>query len=141
MAGTPYEYSINEGKCNIEAECDLSSAGAVGATRGSLCTFTKTGVGTYTLRVAQRAGLKLYEVLQRSSDLSGTPAGAFWAKITSVAQGDATDTTPDGGGDILIGITLLSNANPPVASDVTAACTLEVSVVVRTIRNPYTSPI
>jgi hypothetical protein len=137
---TATTVSHNEQKYEIEAEVDLSNVGAVGATRGTGCTFVKTGTGTYNCNVTIRSGIKMYEILERQADLVGSPAGAFWAKITSVTQTAASgDTAPDSPSDIVIGITLLNNAATPAAADVTAVCTLTLGLVFRTNRmtNPF----
>lgn len=134
--------SANEGKFEIEAEVDLNSSGAITAVRGTNITALKTGTGTYQINYLNRTGIKMYEILSRQSDLVGTPATAFWSKITNVQQLAATnpaDTAPDSGGDVVISVTLLSNAATPAAADTTGACTITVGLTFRATRmsNPF----
>jgi hypothetical protein len=124
---------VNEGALYLNAEADLSAAAAVTATRGTGFTCTKTGTGTYqfVLKGLSR-GILLRQVLQRTCDLSGTPATAFWAKVTSVTQ--VSGGTSDG--DIQINVATLNNAATPVATDTTGAAQLDLAMCIRVVADP-----
>lgn len=118
----------NEGRWEIEAEADLSAAAAVTATRGTNVSCTKTGTGTYRFTIKGNQAQKMYEVLDRSAKLNGTPATAFNARVTAVAQAS------DGSDDITVDVTTLTNAATPAAADTTGACVLGIRLVLRTVR-------
>lgn len=123
--------SANEGVLYLEASCDLTNPGVVGAVRGTGWTIVRTGAGLYTATYSNPSGEILCEVLNRFADLAGTPNAAFWAKILTVTQpGPAgLQSTP-----IIVTLTTLNNAATPVATDTTANATLDIGLAIRTIK-------
>ena len=85
----------NEFEWQIRGQCDLSAAGAVGATRGTNQTVTKTATGTYTVVIKGTQALKLVEILSASAWMSGAlpVVVALGARVASVVQ--ATDGSDD----------------------------------------------
>jgi hypothetical protein len=131
---TVIAQDINEGSLYLNFEVDLSAAAAITATRGTGVTASKTGTGQYTFTIkGGTRGIKLVETLMRTCDLSGTPATAFWGKVTS---GPTQTSGGTNDGDITVVVTTLSNAATPVAADTTGACTLSVAMCLRTVRDP-----
>lgn len=118
----------------FEGEFDLSAAAAVTAVRGDSITVTKTGVGSYTVRVAARdqGAPPVVEVLNRHANLSnGTPAGALGVKVMGITV-DTAQATKD---DILIAIVTTATAGGTgAAADTTAVATVDFQVKVRTRR-------
>ena len=124
---------INEGAMYINAEVDLNASAAITATRGTGVTASKTGTGAYTFTwKGGTRGIKLVEVLTRTCDLSGTPAAAFWGKVTGVSQ--TVGGTSDG--DIVVTVNTLSHAATPAATDTTGACQLSVMLCIRCCKDP-----
>lgn len=124
--------SINEGVLYLEAEADLSAGAAVTAVRGTGFTCARTSAGNYTFTYANPNAEIMTEVLQKGTDLNGTPATAFWAKILTVTQAVASpglQSTP-----IVITLQTLTNAATPAAADTTGACTLELAIAIRTTK-------
>ena len=123
---------------DIEGEFDLSAAAAVVAQadgrtcRGDSCTVTKTGTGTYVVRVrGMDQGMPaVYEKLNRHANFSdGTPATALAVRMTTVT----VDNTQATRGDILI--TIITSATVGgAAADGTSAVTVSFRVKIRTNR-------
>jgi len=136
---TVVAQDLNEGALYINCELDLDTSAAITATRGTGVTAVKNGTGQYdfTLKGGSR-GIQLVQVLERTCDLSGTPATAFWAKITSGPTQSTSGTTA---GDITWTVKTLSNAGTPAAADTTGACQLSVAICLRVIRDPASAPL
>lgn len=117
---------------DIDGEVDISAAAAVTAVRGDSLTCTKTGTGTYVVRVAARdqGSPAVFETLKRQVNYcNGTPATALGVKVTTVTV-DAADATKN---DILITLVTTATAGGTgAAADSTAAITISFGVKIRT---------
>jgi hypothetical protein len=116
----------------VEGEFDLSAAGAVTAVRGNSLSVTKTGVGTYVIRLLSRSqgSPALFELVNRRVDLcNGTPAGALGVR----AMAAATDPTDSFHKDLLFTVLTTAGAGASgAAADTTAAITVSFRYVIRT---------
>jgi hypothetical protein len=114
---------------SIEGRFTLTAAGAVVATFGDDVTTTKTGVGSYRVRISSRAvaDYRVVETLYDSATFgSGTPpATAVKVRVLLVS----TDVAAATKGDLLIDI-VTANATW-VATDTTAACSVNFRVSFR----------
>jgi hypothetical protein len=114
-------------RMEFEAEVDVSAAAAVTATRGDGVTCTKSATATYTFVFKGNThGQKMYKVLNRHSDLNGTPATATRSVITSITQ------ATDGSDDITVVVKMTNAAFAETAT--TGACVLTLSVCIQTAR-------
>lgn len=117
---------------DLVGEVDLNASAAVLAARGDSISCTKTGTGTYVVRVSARdqGSPAVFEVLYRDATLqNGTPAGALGVKVTTVTV-DTADATKN---DILITLVTTATAGGTgAAADSTAAVTIPFWVKIRT---------
>ncbi len=90
--GKPY-ITNNYGEWVIKGEFDLTAAGAILASRGDALVFTRTGVGTYTVRVINETFI---EVLSRRADVNRATATAGTANISAIDVDGAGDGTGAG---------------------------------------------
>ena len=129
MRANSVSVQNNLNALDIEGELDLSAAAAVSAVRGDSLTATKTGVGTYVVRVnARDQGYPMvFETLNRSANyVNTTPATALGVKMTTVAPEATT-------GDILITLVTTATAGGTgAAADTTVAATIAFRAKVRT---------
>ena len=119
---TLVQVSLQDNEWHVRGEIDLTTAGAILATRGRGLVFTKTGTGVYTVRVV---GYIFKEVLARQVQLhAATPTPAY-AEITGIDL----DGAGDGTGAVITITTLDDNATPAAAN--IAAGTISLDVVFR----------
>jgi hypothetical protein len=116
----------NEHKWEIEMEADVSAAAAVTTTRGTNVTCTKSATATYTFVIKGTSALKMYAVLNRQATVHGTPAAAFFARVTSITQ------ATDGSDDITVVVIMTNHLGAETAT--TGACTLSVQLTLQTAR-------
>ena len=118
----------NYGTWRIEGQVDLSSAGAVSATRGDGCSTAKTGTGTYTVTVKGGHGLKLVEVLNASTDIMDAALGTVKdSYCNSVSQ--STD-----GLDTVSFLFTTTDAAGAAADEATNALTINFRLVIRCLK-------
>lgn len=131
MHATTVTVYNNINSHTFEGELDLTSGAAVSAVRGDSLTATKSGTGTYVIRVAARdqGHPQVFETLNRSAQyVNTTPATALGVKITTVAPEASS-------GDILITLVTTATAGGTgAAADTTAAATISFRVTARTRR-------
>lgn len=117
---------------DICGEVDLSAAAAVTAVRGDSISCTKTGTGTYVVRVSARdqGSPAVFELLHRGAHyVNTTPATALGVKMTTVT----VDTTPATKDDILITLVTTATAGGTgAAADTSAVATIAFSTKIRT---------
>lgn len=129
---TSQDIKQNFGEWTVRWDIDLANTGTVSATRGDGIVVTKTGVGTYTIRVER---LVFFEVLERAVDLHfGTVANEIQG---AVITGIDLDGAGDGTGCVISITTYDDNATPAAANiTVTSTCVMSGHVTFRMWKIP-----
>lgn len=126
---------VNYAEFHIKSQVDLSSAGAVGATRGDGATWAKTGTGTYTCTIKAGGGLRLVEQLKARAFFSGSAPGlALFCRVSSITQTADTDDLVITVKTQALQVTAVNTDATLIDRDTNAATTLNVDVVIRTAK-------
>lgn len=114
----------------IECQVDITAAGEVDEVRGDsvTCTYDGSGGADYVLTYKAGGNAKLVAVLAAKVDVMDSTASDTTAgSVTDIAQDDDS-------GDITITFATQAAAGGAAAEEGTAACTLNVRVVLQTAR-------
>jgi hypothetical protein len=117
---SPKEITQNYGTWKVQGEFDLTTAGAILASRGDGLVFTKTGTGTYTVRVINEI---FVEVLHRNVEVNRATATAGIVNISSID----VDGAGDGTGAVITIQTLDDNATPTATDQATGTVSFSVT--------------
>jgi hypothetical protein len=117
--GKPF-ITNNYGEWIVRGQFDIGASGAITASRGDNLVFTKTGTGTYTVRVINES---FVEVLADSVGVRRATATAGWVNISSID----VDGAGDGTGAVITIQTLDDNATPTATDQTTGTISFEVT--------------
>lgn len=113
-------------RVEVEAQVDLSAAGAVSAVRGDGITCTKTDTGEYTLTLKAGGGLKLVQKLKAAGTIEDASACA-------TARIDIVDVDQDADSDDVT-VVFETNDGTSAADEDTAALTVNIELVFQSAR-------